>query len=104
MRNIEYCEATADRLCEIQNPDAGWGIYTGEDNSHLPITGEVAVALRQARVSSDHGQRALGQAKIYFTNRLRMLRADVQSLKSTVHLCWLVLGAIAVDIPTSDPM
>jgi hypothetical protein len=98
---MDYILETVRWLCNIQNKDdGGWGIYPG-DNSHQPITGEVALSLASVPFKIREIDDSLNLARQFFSQSLDAA-ADIDTVKSTVHLCWLVLGSLSCRIEITD--
>jgi hypothetical protein len=91
-----YILETAHWLCDVEAKGGGWGIEAYDDTSHHPISGEVAYALSLLATRDEQVDGKLAKTKEYFSEVLD------QTPRSVVHLCWIVLGSLACEIPLED--
>jgi hypothetical protein len=98
---VDYVGATAEWLCRIRNADGGWGIYP-TDNTHVPITAEVLVSLAGIPQPSPVVVEAIAAAGAYLNRSLVDQAGSPESARSTVHLCWLLLGNFAYHADPDD--
>jgi hypothetical protein len=93
-----YIRETVDWLDSAQDQSRGaWGVYY-QDRQHATITGEVASALRDRLTPG-----LLSRARECLDRKIQGAGVEFAGIRSVVHLCWIVEGALNVGIRHDDP-